>query len=93
MQTAASPKLFTFREAGMQVSPVTMSRPSPRTAAPPCLPLDIKDSLKEDVRPFALGAFALRILIWAFWAFAFLDVGDFWKGKLLKGKELLKENC
>jgi hypothetical protein len=29
-----------FREAGMQVSLVTMS--------PPCLPLDIKDSLKED---------------------------------------------
>jgi hypothetical protein len=30
-----------------------MSRPSPRTAAPPpCLPLDIKDSLKEDKRFF-----------------------------------------
>jgi hypothetical protein len=36
-----------------QVSLVTMSRPSPRTVAPPlCLPLDIKDLLKEDVRVF-----------------------------------------
>jgi hypothetical protein len=30
-----------------------MSCPSPRTVAPPpCLPLDIKDLLKEDVRVF-----------------------------------------
>jgi hypothetical protein len=34
---------------GMQVPLVTMSHPSPRTIAPPpCLPLDIKDSLRED---------------------------------------------
>jgi hypothetical protein len=47
--TAAFPKLFMFREAGMQVSLVTMSHPSPRTVAPPsCLPLDIKDWLEED---------------------------------------------
>jgi hypothetical protein len=33
----------------MQVSLVTMSHPSPRTVAPPpCLPLYIKDSLKEN---------------------------------------------
>jgi hypothetical protein len=51
----------------MQVSPVTMSRPLQRTAAPPCLPLDIKDLLKEDVRLFALGAFALRFLGFGFW--------------------------
>jgi hypothetical protein len=51
--TAAFPKLFTFREVGMQVSLVTMSRPSPRTVAPPpCLPVDIQDSLKEDARVF-----------------------------------------
>jgi hypothetical protein len=51
--TAAFPELFVFREAGMQVSPVTVSRPSPRTVAPPtCLPLDIKDLLKEDMRVF-----------------------------------------
>jgi hypothetical protein len=56
--TAAVPKLFTFRERsrkfrdiGMQVSLVVC--PSPRTVAPPpCLPLDIKDSLKEDRRVF-----------------------------------------
>jgi hypothetical protein len=40
-----------FREVVMQVSLVTMSGPSPRSVAPsPCLPLDIKDSLKEDKR-------------------------------------------
>jgi hypothetical protein len=41
-----------FREAGMQVSLVTMSCPSPRTVTPPLCwilyPLDIKDWLKED---------------------------------------------
>jgi hypothetical protein len=54
--TAAFPKLFTFREVAMQVSLVTMLRPSPRTAAPsPCLPLDIKDLLKEDAGFFDGG--------------------------------------
>jgi hypothetical protein len=71
-----------------------MSRSSPRTAAPPCLPLDIKDLLKEDARLFAFGAldikdllkedarlfafgafaleaFALRILFWAFGVLTF----------------------
>jgi hypothetical protein len=38
-----------------QVPLVTMSRPSLRTAAPPYLPLDIKDSLKEDARLLAFG--------------------------------------
>jgi hypothetical protein len=42
-RTAASPKLFPFREAGMQVSPVTMSQPSQIATAPPCLRLFIKD--------------------------------------------------
>jgi hypothetical protein len=47
--TAAFLKLFMFREVGMQVSLVTMSRSSPRTVAPPpCLPLYIKVLLKED---------------------------------------------
>jgi hypothetical protein len=46
---AAFPKLFMFREVGTQVSLVTVSWLSPRTVAPPpCLPLYIKDSLKED---------------------------------------------
>jgi hypothetical protein len=50
-RTAAFPKLVTFREAGMQVPLVTMSHPSPRTiGSPPCLPLGIKDSLKEVAR-------------------------------------------
>jgi hypothetical protein len=37
-----------------------MSHPSLRTAAPRCLPLNLKDSLKEDTA-FALG-FCLRLL-------------------------------
>jgi hypothetical protein len=37
-----------LREVRMQFSLVTMLRPSQRTVAPPpCLPLDIKDSLKR----------------------------------------------
>jgi hypothetical protein len=42
----------------MQVSPVTVSRPSRRTAAPPCLPLGVKDSLKEDRRLLLQRLFA-----------------------------------
>jgi hypothetical protein len=62
--TAAFPKLFTFREVGMQVSHVTMLCPSPRTVAPPpCLPLDIKDSLKEDSRFFDGGVFFMGFLM------------------------------
>jgi hypothetical protein len=90
--------LFSFREAGTQVSPVTVSRLSPRTAVPPYLPPGIKDLLKEDARLFALsvcyGVFCFGLL--GFWL---LDLGGFWKGELLKGKgflkgnELLKGNC
>jgi hypothetical protein len=51
--SAAFPKLFAFREVGRQVSLVSMSRLSLKIVAPPsCLPLDIKDSLKEDLRFF-----------------------------------------
>jgi hypothetical protein len=41
--------VFTFREAGMQISPVTMSCPSQktRTASQTCSPLDTKDSLRR----------------------------------------------
>jgi hypothetical protein len=54
--TAVFPKLFTFREVGMQVSLVTVSHPSLSTAAPPPpLPLDIKDWLKEDGKFFDGG--------------------------------------
>jgi hypothetical protein len=53
MQHTAFPTMFMFREVESQVSLVTMSCPFLRTVAPPpCLPLDIKDSLKEDVRFF-----------------------------------------
>jgi hypothetical protein len=42
----------------MQVSLVTMSHPSPGTVAPPpCLPLNIKDSLKEDTEVLGWGFF------------------------------------
>jgi hypothetical protein len=58
-----------FREAGMQVSPVTMSHPSSRTAAPPCLPLSIKYSLKEDARLLLWG---LLLLAFGLLAFGFL---------------------
>jgi hypothetical protein len=83
---AVSPKLFAFREAGTQVFPVTMSRPSPRASAPPCLPLYIKDPLKEEEGLFALRIFALE---------GFLDFGlvlllwGFWCGKLLEGKTII----
>jgi hypothetical protein len=56
MKTAASPRLFTFKEVGEHVSPVTMSCISPRTAAPPCLLLGLKDSLKEDARLLLLAS-------------------------------------
>jgi hypothetical protein len=56
--TVAFPKLSTFREVGMQVSLVTMSCSFLRTVTPfPCLPLDIKDLLKEDTRGFWMGDF------------------------------------
>jgi hypothetical protein len=70
--------LFAFREAGMQVSPVTMSCPSPKASAPLCLPLFIKGPLKEEegLLLFAFGFwfgglfglwldfFALGFLVW-----------------------------
>jgi hypothetical protein len=50
--------LCSEKEVRTQVSLVTMSRPSLRTAAPPpCLPLDIKDLLKENMRVFDGGFF------------------------------------
>jgi hypothetical protein len=45
-----------FREVGTRVSLVTVSCPSLRIVAPPpCLSLDIKDSLKEDKMLFDGG--------------------------------------
>jgi hypothetical protein len=100
-RTAASPKLFAFREAGMQVSPVTMSCPFLRTAAPPCL-LFIKEPKggRGAIAFCSLPlAFTLGFCLWlwlGFFALAFglFGVGSFWKEKgLLKGKELLKGSC
>jgi hypothetical protein len=78
--------LFTFRESGTQVFPITVSHPSSRTTALPCLPLDIKDSLKEDRRVllwrlFALGAFCFGDFDFGFWAFGFLVWEAFGKEK------------
>jgi hypothetical protein len=89
--------MFTFREAGTQVSLVTMSHPSPRATAPPHLPLFIKDPLKEEEGfyllswVFAFGfwplALTLGFLVWE----AFRREKICWKriakGKLLKGKD------
>jgi hypothetical protein len=97
-KTAAFPKLLTFRQAGM-VSPVTMSRPSQRTAAAPCLLLGIKDSLKEDTRLFCfellLLVFGWREAVWygRLWKGKGLLKGKWIEGRIAEGKELLKENC
>jgi hypothetical protein len=78
-RTAASPK-FGFREAGMQVSPVKRSRPSPRATTPPCLLLFIKGPLKEG---WGFCSWLLGALLWAFWC-----------GKLLEGKRIFEgTNC
>jgi hypothetical protein len=65
-----------------------MSHLSPRTDAPPCLPLDIKDSLKEDFRLllFALG-------FWLLDEGRLFDVGGFGRENEWLKVELLKENC
>jgi hypothetical protein len=61
-----------------------LSRPSLRTVAPPCLPLDIKDLLKEDVRVLAFGF----VMGKAFWMWE-----DCWR-EIAKGEnELLKGKC
>jgi hypothetical protein len=59
-----------------------MSCPSPRTDAPPFLPLDIKDLLKEDTS-----------LLLLFWGFCFLAFGFWMKGgflmwEVLEGKRI-----
>jgi hypothetical protein len=64
MQLTAIRKLFKFREAETQIPIVTMSCSSLITVAPPpCLPLDLKDLLKEDSRPFGWG----RLFDGEFW--------------------------
>jgi hypothetical protein len=81
--------LFRSRNAGFSCYNVTTL---PENCAPPfCLPLDIKDSLKEDSRLLDEGRL--------------FDGGVFWlkriaggrllegENELLKGKELMKGNC
>jgi hypothetical protein len=50
----------------MQVSPITMSLPFPRSTTLPCLPLAVKDSLKEHMGLFVLGLFALGAFAFEF---------------------------
>jgi hypothetical protein len=84
-------------EKQKQVSPITRSRASLRIATAPCLPLGVKDPLKEEEGPlllaFALGyeAFAfgfcllLEASVFCFWLFG---VGRFWDGKIAEGKRI-----
>jgi hypothetical protein len=83
-----------------------VSRPSLRNAASPCLPLGIKDSLKEDVRLLLLTFDFWAFGFWAFWVLAFgflmkegfLDVGGFLgerkllEGRIAGGRLLKREN-
>jgi hypothetical protein len=73
--------LFAFREAGMQVSPVSMSCPSLNR----CSTLFIKGPWRKK-GDFYFGLLALALAFgFGIWLFG---VGSFWKGK-----ELLKGNC
>jgi hypothetical protein len=79
----------------MQVSPVTMSCPFLRTAAPPCL-LFIKEPKggRGAIAFCSLPlAFTLGFCLWlwlGFFALGF-DFGAFWCGKLLEGKREIAE--
>jgi hypothetical protein len=70
----------------MQISPLTMSHPTLKAPAPPCLPLFIKDPLKEEegLLPFAFG-----FLAWAL-AFGFLVWEAFGREKIAEGKKTAK---
>jgi hypothetical protein len=68
-----------FKEAGMQVSPVTMSHPSP-WLHPICCS---KRPLKEEEGLLLFGFLPLEALLWTFWC-----------GKLLEGKRNIEgKNC
>jgi hypothetical protein len=58
-----------FREAGTQISPVTMSCPSLRTSALPGLLLFIKGWLKEGLGILAFGFWGFTLGFWAFGLF------------------------
>jgi hypothetical protein len=77
-----------FREAGTQVSPVTMSRPSLRTCST-LFTTGYKRLTEGGLKAFCFGAFCFRAFALGAFALDFwlFDVGGLWKGKgLLKGK-------
>jgi hypothetical protein len=92
--------LLAFREAGVQVSPATMSCPSLRASAPPCLPWAYKRT-PEGGR----GTFGFGFCFWVFrdfligfllgFGFGFclrgFGAGSFWKGKELLKRERIVE--
>jgi hypothetical protein len=65
-----------------------LSRPSLRTTAPSCLPLDIKNSLKEDWAGRGGVAVCFGLLLWGF-LLGFWDFG-FLKWEALEGKRIAK---
>jgi hypothetical protein len=70
-----------FREAGRQVSPVTMSHPSLWLHPVCCYKRPLKEAEGLFLLLFALGFCLLGLY------FGLFGVGSFWKGKqLLKGK-------
>jgi hypothetical protein len=77
-RTAASPKLFTFREAAVQCSPVSVL-PLPKN----------HDSLKEDTRLLFWGlSFLLEAFAFGFGAFGFL-MWEALEGKIIvEGKRI-----
>jgi hypothetical protein len=87
-----SPKLA-FREAGTQVSLVTMS--CPKCLCSTLFATVYKRLLKKSLGllVFAFG-FALEGFLGCGFCFELFGVGSFWKGKrITEGKELLKRNC
>jgi hypothetical protein len=80
------------REAGTQVSAVIMSYPSPKTAAPPCLPLGIRDPLKEGLRLWAFAFCFWGLLLWGFLVWEAFGREKIAEGKRIAGEELLKGN-
>jgi hypothetical protein len=82
-RTAAFPELFMFREAGTQVSPVTMPHLSLRTAAPPGLSMGIKDSQKKDA----------RLLVFGFWMKGGFLIWEALEGKRIAVGKVLEEDC
>jgi hypothetical protein len=82
--------LFTFRKAGSQVSPVTISHPYLRTAALFTLFTTGYKRLTEGGLGFLLWAVYLRLLLFAFGllAFGFLMWKALERKRIVKGKRI-----